>query len=290
MIQKLFVIGAGAVGGSISLALKDAGQDICGLYDEDGDRSRRLAQRLGLSPDDTAFGAVARANTVLVAVSEESIKEVARRAAREGLCRREQIWLHTAGARGSDELEPVRGLVAGAGVFHPPYAFASGAVTSVPSGLVFSTGGDDSARARAAELAKALGGTTATVEDDSRTLYHAACVVAANYVTTLLDRACSLLVRIGVEEDIARQLAAQLAESAACQVRRRPAPEALSGPIKRGDLKTVEEHLRALADVPDTQLMYRHLGRLTLELAQAGTSSLSAGEVEALRRVLEQKG
>lgn len=286
MKQEIFVIGAGAVGGSIALALEQAGQPVRGIYDADPGRAASWVRRLGLPPDRAEFCAVSGAGTVLVAVPEAAIRSVASRAAREALCREDQVWLHTAGALSSDVLEPLRSFVAGVGVFHPPYAFASGAVTSVPLGLIFSTGGDEAARERAAELAKALGGDVATIENDDRTAYHCACVFAANYVTTLLDRACGLFASIGVEDDIARRMAAQLAESAAGQVRRRPAPEALSGPIKRGDAKTVREHLAALEDSAETQGLYRHLGRLTVELVERAESSLSPQQVLELRRVL----
>lgn len=286
MRQEIFVIGAGSVGGSIALALEKARQPVCGIYDADPDRAASWVRRLGLPSDRAELGALLGAQTILVAVPEEAIRQVASRAAREGLCRDDQVWLHTAGALSSDVLEPLRPFVAGVGVFHPPYAFASGAVTSVPPGLVFSTGGDEAARNRAAGLAKALGGAAATIENDDRTAYHCACVFAANYVTTLLDRACGLFASIGVEDDIARRMAAQLAESAAGQVRRRPAPEALSGPIKRGDAKTVREHLAALQDRAETQGLYRHLGRLTVELVERAEPSLSPERVLELRRVL----
>jgi hypothetical protein len=65
--------------------------------------------------------------------------------------------------------------------------------------------------------------------------------------------------------------------------------QALTGPISRGDLGTVEQHLRALAErLPEYLDAYRALGLLTVALAEE-KKSLAPKGAQALRRVLTDR-
>jgi predicted short-subunit dehydrogenase-like oxidoreductase (DUF2520 family) len=59
--------------------------------------------------------------------------------------------------------------------------------------------------------------------------------------------------------------------------------QALTGPVRRGDLETLRRHLAALP--PDVQPLYRGLGLEAVQLAAA--AGLDAASVTAVRRLLE---
>ena len=64
-------------------------------------------------------------------------------------------------------------------------------------------------------------------------------------------------------------------------------PNALTGPLARGDVGTIAKHLAALEEcAPEMAHLYRHLARLTLPLAQE-KGKLDDLAVNQLRRVLE---
>src|SRR5581483_8058493 len=105
-------------------------------------------------------------------------------------------------------------------------------------------------------------------------LYHAAAVVASNYLVTLLHLAAGLWDVLGVDEQTAIGALLPLVRGAVENVAAHGPGPALTGPIARGDAATVAKHLAAIAAArPDSLPAYRALARATLALAQAEAAS-----------------
>ena len=104
-------------------------------------------------------------------------------------------------------------------------------------------------------IADLLGVVALRIDPQHRTRYHAAAVIASNHVVALLGQVERLAKDAGVPFAAFRALVEASVENA---FEMGPAG-ALTGPIARGDLKTVEGHLRAL-DSSDRDA-YRSLAR-----------------------------
>ena len=92
------------------------------------------------------------------------------------------------------------------------------------------------------------------VPEESRAAYHAAAAIASNLLVALEESAAELLERAGIED--ARELLAPLVLRTAANWAER-GPDALTGPIARGDEATVERHRAALAETaPELLPMY----------------------------------
>jgi len=77
-----------------------------------------------------------------------------------------------------------------------------------------------------------------------------------------------------------------LAEGTLASVSKRGVVAALTGPVRRGDVRTVERHLVGLSGLPEA-VPYRMLGLIALEIAvQAGLEPTAAGQ---MRRALTAK-
>lgn len=100
-----------------------------------------------------------------------------------------------------------------------------------------------------------------------RARYHLACCLAANHVTSLLAWAEELLGE-GMQADEARLAALALAESALSRTREVGPASALTGPVARLDLGTLQAHLRALR--PDERARYFALLGEVGQLAERG--------------------
>lgn len=85
-----------------------------------------------------------------------------------------------------------------------------------------------------------LEGKVIEVDDDDRALYHAAAVVASNHLVALLAQVEDLADAIGVPLDAYLDLATGSLRAVAELGPR----AALTGPVSRGDWRTVESHLR----------------------------------------------
>ncbi|MDQ3879765.1 MAG: DUF2520 domain-containing protein, partial [Chloroflexota bacterium] len=114
-----------------------------------------------------------------------------------------------------------------------------------------------------------------------RPRYHAGAVLAGNASVALLEAARRQLIGVGVDADVAGRVLARLLASVADNVTRHGLDEALSGPIRRGDVGTVLRNLDALdAADPAAAEAYRELGRITVAVAR-GLPSGPSGEVAA---------
>lgn len=202
---------------------------------------------------------------VVLAVPDAALGEVAGRLA--ALRLPPAPVLHLSGALGTDVLEPLARAGHPTGALHPLAALAdpvSGARSLVGAWFAVEGGGEAGALAR--WIAAAADGRVLDVAPGGKPLYHAAAVLASNYVVALLDAAESLMAGAGVERAEARAALCRLAAGAVENVARAGPAEALTGPIARGDAPTVERHLGRLSG--EERRLYSVLGRRVLELAR----------------------
>jgi predicted short-subunit dehydrogenase-like oxidoreductase (DUF2520 family) len=115
--------------------------------------------------------------------------------------------------------------------------------------------------------------------------YHAGAVMAANYTVALAGVAERLALEAGVPAETASRIYLPLVRGAAANLERGPGA-ALTGPIRRGDTRTVEAHLAALTG--DERELYRRLGLEALRLARAG--GIDPATADRLAALLAQGG
>ncbi len=116
------------------------------------------------------------------------------------------------------------------------------------------TGETDEARETATWLAETLGLRPFLLADADRPLYHAAAVIAGNYLVTLYRTASVLFDRVGAPPEALVPLMERTIENGF----------ALTGPIARGDRATIDAHVRALRErAPDVVPLYLALAEAT---------------------------
>src|SRR5436309_408691 len=83
-------------------------------------------------------------------------------------------------------------------------------------------------------------------------------VMASNYVVALADMAQRLLVKAGVPQEQALPVLIPLLASVVQNLAQVGLPGALTGPVERGDVSSVEQHLRTLETrAPEALELYR---------------------------------
>ena len=150
------------------------------------------------------------------------------------------------------------------------------------SGAYAGIEGDDRAAAAGERLAAALGMHPVRVPAMGKPAYHAGAVFAANFTTVLAEVAEGLARSAGIPAEVARRLYLPLFRGAVANLED-GAAAALTGPVRRGDIRTIEAHLAVLG--PDEGRLYRLLASRALSLArEAGLPPEAAARVgEALR-------
>jgi predicted short-subunit dehydrogenase-like oxidoreductase (DUF2520 family) len=226
-----------------------------------------------------------RAARILIAVSDDAVERVAGQLAGAGM--KAGVALHTCGARGPEILAPLVAAGVSCGVFHPLQTVASPeqGLEALP-GAAFAISGATEAVAWAEAICSLLGGTPLRVAPGRMPLYHAAAVLASNYVTSLVDAAVMLMEAAGIDGNAALGALAPLVRASVENSLVLGPEKALTGPIERGDVETVRRHLCNLGAAPcSIRELYRSAGVHAVELARRrGLPEAKAREIESLLR------
>ncbi|MEB2310648.1 MAG: DUF2520 domain-containing protein [Sorangiineae bacterium] len=271
--MNIAIIGAGKVGGALARALRAAGAQVT---------LRAARRRLPARP--------IAAELLVLAVRDHAITPLAHELARAGSVRSATAVVHLSGALGPEALAPLAERAAGVGQAHPMLSFAApGAAPALPGAHWLLTG--DPAAVRAARrMARLLRMRAHEWPGVDRALYHAAGGLVANGVAALAAAGAELLERAGVPPHEAPRLLGPLIESVGANVLRLGLPEALSGPVRRGDAAAIRAHLARIgARAPGVLPLYLALARAQLPLARA-LGDAASDELDAVARVLALPG
>lgn len=185
------------------------------------------------------------AQLVVLCVPDDAIRDVAAAIA-------PGPWIaHVSGGTRLEALDPHRNRFS----MHPLQTFTRDRGPEQLDGAwaAVSAEGDD-AQQLGEWLATTLGLRPFRLADVDRPLYHAAAVIASNYLVTLHDVAARLFAQVGAPAEGLEPLMRRTIENGF----------RLTGPIERGDRQTVEAHLAVLADrAPDLVTLYRVLADAT---------------------------
>ncbi|WP_052227063.1 DUF2520 domain-containing protein [Microbacterium mangrovi] len=233
------VVGPGRLGTVLSRALGDLGIDVSGP---------------------TGHGEpIAAADAVLLCVPDAEIAAAAASARSDA--GPGALIGHTSGATPLDDVD--FGL-------HPLQTFVGTETADVFHGIGFGVAGrTPAALATATELAERLGGRAVVIADEDRAAYHAAASIASNYSVTLLAAAEQVAATAGFSAAEARELLAPLVRRTIDNWVADGPHRALTGPVARGDVATVERQRAAVAAVsPDLLPLYDALTAATADLAK----------------------
>ncbi|GAA3815720.1 Rossmann-like and DUF2520 domain-containing protein [Nocardioides panacisoli] len=260
------VIGAGRVGAVLAARLREAGHEVVAAAGE-SDASRERAAALLPGVPLLKPSAVARASELLLlTVPDDMLPNVVRVLADSGAIREGQVVAHTSGRHGLAVLAPATAAGARAIALHPAMTFTGTEVDlGRLAGCVFGLTAGAGERELAEQLVAEIGGTPMWVPEEMRTLYHAGLAHGANHLVTLVSEAMEMLTAAGAADPAGtlRPLLQAALDNALAN-----GDAALTGPIVRGDVRTVAAHLDDIAaKAPDTLPTYVAMARATLDRA-----------------------
>jgi predicted short-subunit dehydrogenase-like oxidoreductase (DUF2520 family) len=260
-LERLLVVGDGPVARALATALERAGGAPLRWW-------RRAGQLLPM------------ADVVILAVRDEAIGDVAATVmARVPDEATPPILLHCSGALPSAEaFAALARRPLGMGVLHPLRSLAGTPEDAELAGVVFAIEGDVLGREAALRLAERLGATPLMLDAAQLPKYHAAAALVSNHAVALVDAGVELLASLGLPRAQATTALAALLASTARNLGAVGLPEALTGPIARGDVAIVARHLLSLRPHPELAALYRatarRVAKVAVEKGRAGRDAL----------------
>lgn len=290
MKPDIAIIGCGKVGTSLAYFLSKAGYRISGLFSKTHASAANTARLIeGPDPSSSSAQAAQAAEVVLITTPDDIIAEAGALVAERNGYRDGAAVLHCSGALPSTILAPAADKGAFIGSMHPLQSFATPRTDINPfKGINMAVEGDEPAVAHASRLAVDLGAQVHTIKTAGKTLYHASAVAASNYLVTVMDLALKLLEAAGIEPADGFKILKPLIDGTLSNIEKIGIPEALTGPIARGDVDTVAAHIEHItAQVPELKELYCNLGVDTTGIAQA-KGAIDAGGVTAFLNLLKK--
>lgn len=261
-MSRFAIVGAGRVGVSLAVLLQRAGHQITGCSAHSSASLDRAARYLHCTSSTQLEEVIDDADCIIIAVPDDDVPAVAARIASTD-ADFEKV-LHVCGSIGVAPLQPI----ADKGV----EVLAIHVLQSVPDvergieripGSWFGVTCADSLRPWAEAFVADLRGRVHWVAEEERTRYHAAAVIASNYLVVLGALVEETIGTIDPYLPLMQGTLANLAELG-------PAG-ALTGPVVRGDIGTVKRHMQQM----DGHLLdaYMSLARVALSLVE-GTDEM----------------
>ena len=170
------------------------------------------------------------------------------------------VAIHTSGATSSAVLKPLRTMGTSIASCHPLQTFQSTAraLTLIPSSY-FCIEGDARAKLAARRLVRDIGGGFFEIPTGMKPLYHAAAVMASAGLVSLLSISLEIVGKCGLDDKTSRAVLLPLIQGAVANLGSVGPQRAMTGPIPRHDLGTIERNRAALASLNQSWLVIYNL-------------------------------
>lgn len=280
-LPRLNLIGPGKVGLALALAWHRAGVvQLAGVLASQPDKARTAVAWLGAGYAVAEVAGLPAAELMLIATPDGRIADMAARLAAAKVAPAGTVVWHASGALDSTILAPLAAQGMRCASAHPVMTFADPlrAQDSL-AGMPVALEGDAQACGTIHALFATVHARPFTLAAGSKAAYHAALAMASNYLVTLVELASQTLHQAGVATEACPTLLAPLMRQSLDNALSMGPQAALTGPIARGDARTVAAHLAALASTPAHARSYAELGRATLALAAPRLSAAQQAEV-----------
>ena len=257
--MRVGIIGAGRVGCALATALEKNGADVITLQDRNIDYENKLENVLKNS--DAIFLTVPDSQIELVS---EQIVKFSNPKNIDG-----KVFLHCSGALTSNILKKITEVGGFTGSLHPIQTFPdrNNGWKGIFN-IYFGFEGAEKAKESALETVNILNGKMIIIEADKKSLYHAAACVLSNYTVTISNLAENILENVGIPLELSMKAFGPLLKNTVNNIAEMGSVGALTGPISRGDICTLENHLEALTVMkPEIKEIYKILGEATVKLA-----------------------
>ena len=244
--MKIVMIGSGNLATQLSLALKDAGQEIVHIFSRTATHAQTLAEQIGC-PYTTSVDAILHdADVYIFSVKDDALSTLV-----SAVCgsRQQGLFLHTAG---SMPMDLFKGHATQYGVLYPMQTFSKTRRVNFREIPCFIEASSAEALATIRQLSESISEHVVDCDSEKRKKMHLAAVLACN----LTNHCYRLAERVLEAEQIDFRLFLPLIEETARKVTMMSPREAQTGPMVRNDQNVMEMQMSMLSDAR-TREIYR---------------------------------
>jgi predicted short-subunit dehydrogenase-like oxidoreductase (DUF2520 family) len=181
------------------------------------------------------------------------------------------VCFHLSGSLSSKALQPLKDIGAFVASIHPLKSFADPALSQKNfAGTFCSIEGDKEALNILIPLFETIGSKILHIHEKDKIIYHTALSMASNHLVGLIHVVQQMLAQTQIPQDKCEAILKQMVSHTLNNIWALGTHDALTGPIVRGDSKTVQKHINKLCDLPKNWTnIYQALGAELLNISNS---------------------
>lgn len=279
--MKIGIIGAGRVGTAVAkyITLKatqhSTKHSIQGFYSLHYSNALQSADFCNTKAYKSLDELVRSSDTLFIAVQDSEISNVWECIDKDLI--KNKFIGHFSGSLSSDVFSGAKAYGVHCGSIHPMYAFSDrfNSHKGLDSVVLTAEGCDEFLKA-VVPVFEECGNTVCVIDKRYKALYHTAASMASNHLIGLLCTVVDMLMQCGFTRDNAYSLLKPLMADNLENAFENGAEYALTGPIERGDIATVEKHLSAVNN--EQAQLYKQLAKEVVKVAQRKNTGVQLAE------------
>lgn len=243
--RKIGIIGAGKFAFSFAPALLKNNFKIESIISRSLQSARTLAKKVSAKNYSNKISSLSNdSNLVFICVPDDQIKNVAIKISKLKLQFEKIIFIHTSGAKTSEELSSLKIKGALTASFHLMQTFPSKKIIELKDTFTAIESDFVELQKELLRFAKLLKLNPVVVSARDKILYHIGGVFAANFLSANF-LAAEQIFPIKLKDQTAKVLG-PIAESTLSNIVENSPSNSISGPIDRGDIMTIQSHINSL--------------------------------------------
>jgi predicted short-subunit dehydrogenase-like oxidoreductase (DUF2520 family) len=282
MCMAIGFIGAGKVGFSLGKYFVQNGIEVSGYYSRSEKSAKEAAEFTGTAFYEAISDLIPKSEIIFITATDSAIGQIWEQL--KALQIHDKIICHCSGVLSSEIFSDISAYNCSGFSIHPLLAVSDrlNSYQELSHALFTIEGRNHDTKEKLAEIFRACGNKIISINAEDKPRYHAAAVMASNLVLGLAQAAAEELTECGFTREEALEALAPFMLANVSHLSGHTPEEALTGPIERADLTTVETHLEKLSG--DNREIYRLLSKKALELAKLKNKDRDYEKLEGLLR------
>lgn len=268
--MKCNIIGAGRLGKNIALALSAArlisSLSICNRHLES---AQKACQDIGYGRAVDKIELLPPAEITWISCNDDTISDVVNLLASQRILKSNSFVVHSSGVLDSNLLASLKMQGCFVASFHPLKAFRVNYLEKKAFNEVDCVlEGDHEVCEWLHSSFTQLGANLVAIQPEAKAIYHAAACMASNYLVTLASCSEELFLKAGIDAPQSRRMIINLMQGNLNNLQQTEnITESLTGPLARGDIKTIALHLNVIPN-DEIRRLYQAAALSTLSLTQ----------------------
>ena len=247
MKTKAVIIGAGRISYSLTSSLIKSGYEITSVISKNIESAKNLAQTFHIKNYLTDLEGILKSTKLFfLTVPDGEIKKTAVRLSHLNLNFENSYFIHLSGSENISVLNSIKSMGGITASIHPMQTFPSKKVFSLKSVYAAVETNEEKYFKYISKLCKNLEMIPFKIKSDQKTFYHLAGVFASNFLAGNLFVSKKMLMKNEIDKKMFFNILSSTINSTLSNVKKVGPAKALSGPVERGDVQTIRNHISSL--------------------------------------------